>query len=353
MASRGNKLKIPSYIINIIQDKLGEIEAQRIMQDELYSRSDYGPDISFETKLDPKIIKGDNGANHCWLNTAMYVFIAYWDIFQTFNDNTFLTSEKVNCNTTTLGNFHRSKNIQFVRQITKLFNDIHKGFKIMKNDTYVEMIGYIKNYFLSTRETDVGHSKEDQYAERMRRANSSLNELPNHGSFGDPAWLLNLFTQIIFKNCPYEHIFEFTLKPCGENEPLKQSDFRKKFNGFTDDGTKVRGLSGIPKNYEMCAILVPVATNEKIVDLERVNERTRNVSHWTCYVRKKNNKWMFFDMLSRDNGSNERQEYNFSDIIRHLNRATGNQRYNTYVCKLNTNYIYGEGILPDINSVCY
>ena len=25
MASRGNKLKIPSYIINIIQDKLGEI----------------------------------------------------------------------------------------------------------------------------------------------------------------------------------------------------------------------------------------------------------------------------------------------------------------------------------------
>ena len=36
MASKLNKLKIPSYIINIIQDKLGEIEVQRLKATDNY-----------------------------------------------------------------------------------------------------------------------------------------------------------------------------------------------------------------------------------------------------------------------------------------------------------------------------
>ena len=51
MASRGNKLRIPTYIKNTIQDKLGEIEAQRIE--------------ATNNNLQPIIIGGGNGNNHC------------------------------------------------------------------------------------------------------------------------------------------------------------------------------------------------------------------------------------------------------------------------------------------------
>ena len=305
MASKLNKLKIPSYIINIIQDKLGEIEVQRLKATDNY--------------LEPIIIGGTNGNNHCWLNSAMYMYIAHWNIFKQFHNDAFL-KHKLQCD---LKAYNRYK-----QYYDAIYNYLDYLSTIQEWDlpNYIKMIKNIQ--ILGTQIKTNDKLKKIPY------------ELPITNRQGNSQDFVILFRKIIVKECSAGK--HYRLEPAIIGSEINKLDYRHFRIPYPNDDNI---------HFEAISILKPTSLSDiSIASHGTPISMTIPISHWTCYVRKRNNKWILFDMLQDGSRGNHDKEYTFGELFEKDIPKT--KVYHCYFLMLNTDYIYGKGNLPDINLVC-
>lgn len=231
-------------------------------------------------KLNPKMQLGDNGVNHCWLNSALYVVVAYWNFFKQFHDDNFLRNEPINC---------ELKNDNYYNDIYKYLDELNKTNIWSQNE-------YINMYNILSRIEGI--------------------DLPNYRNFGNAQEFIQVFISAIFKQCPMHKIIQ--LLNMGISKPLEEKDLITYNYPSTD------------KQYELIGILKPTKTINSGINMNV----TRNVSHWVAYVRNKNNKFYLFDMLRR--GTQDR-EIDFKNIF--TEKFNNNQIYQCSFLYVNKDFI--------------
>lgn len=261
--------------------------------------------------LNPKIQLGNNGNNYCWLNTSMYIVIAYWDFFKQFhNDN--ILKRTYECDFT---NFEKYKDpYEKIYNYLNILNETDEW-----GDTqYMDMRQLLQD--LSD------HEFKDSKGNPM-----TINlDVPEHGKRGNAQEFYNIFINSIFKECPIASVITTTPKQIGKNH-----GFKVEYLSYCESGCIT------PYKYKLIAILKPTqskpyADEEELASgVVNPNDETE-VCHWTAYVRIYDN-WLNFDMLK--NGGTDPEEINFDNLKKEFENTEGEDVYHCLFVYLNNNHI--------------
>ena len=256
--------------------------------------------------LNPKIIQAVNGNNKCWINAPLYAIAAHMNIFKNLHDNVISITKKTDPTRITNKNGIKSCSDKFGTQYEELYEYILKK----SNDkwgklTYNTLIKLINN-------TTDEKAKFD---------------IPSKGNYGNAQEFIEPLIFSVLKDCNIIDFIQQDNLQIGENNI--NNNLLKKSVVINDPKTNVPSRT---INYELISILKP--TNTAGYSIQGYNIKT--ISHWTCYVKKSNNRFLKFDALDR---GTKNTEIEFKDIFNFKNENK-NKVYNCTFLYLNTEYLY-------------
>ena len=270
--------------------------------------------------LNPKIIQAENGNNQCWLNAPLYAIAAHMDIFKNLHDNVISITKKIDRTREIYKNNDiESCSDKFGTEYENLYNYILDKSSNNKwnKDTYDGLIELIK------KTTD----------------NKANYDIPNNGGLGNAQEFIQPLIFSVLKYCKIGDFIEIDNLQIGENII---NNLLKKSVVIKDPPRTI--------NYELISILKPTRT----VGYSNQGAIVKNVSHWTCYVKKSNNKFLKFD--AADGGTID-TEIEFKDIFK-FTKDTENKVYNCTFLYLNPKYLYENNTenntnkeIPEIKNV--
>lgn len=255
--------------------------------------------------LNPKSIEATNGNYQCWLNAPLYAIAAHMNIFEKLHDNVISITKKTDPTRITNKNGIESCSDKFGTQYEELYKyilEISKNGKWIK-DTYDELINLIKNT------TDL----QGKY------------DIPTESGFGNAQEFLEPLIFSVLKHCNIIDIIQQDNLQIGEN--YINNNLLKKSVFIHDPKTTVPPRT---INYELISILKPTVTTK----YSNKGYNIKTISHWTCYVKKSNNKFLKFDASK---GGTQNTEIEFKDIFNFKNK---DEVYNCTFLYLNTEYLY-------------
>ena len=255
--------------------------------------------------LNPKSIEATNGNYQCWLNAPLYAIAAHMNIFEKLHDNVISITKKTDPTRITNKNSIESCSDKFGAQYEELYKYILKisiNGKWIK-DTYDGLIELINN------------TTDEQ----------ATFDIPNKGGFGNAQEFLEPLIFSVLKHCNIIDIIQQDNLQIGEN--YINNNLLKKSVFIHDPKTTVPPRT---INYELISILKPTVTTK----YSNKGYNIKTISHWTCYVKKSNNKFLKFDASK---GGTQNTEIEFKDIFNFKNK---DEVYNCTFLYLNTEYLY-------------